>query len=175
MELASDIQMMLVPAVLPTSDKFGTGQYLQASIGYWRRLFRFHPAQPGPAFGAADISGKGLAAALIMSNFQVKPAQSALAETPSGRVDHSAEQSAVFRITNGSRFYHPCSSRVPNRMNVVCAMSMPPDMPLFPGATGDGAAGKDAPSWDVSRSCLNWRWGGRPDARCHDPQLYADG
>lgn len=103
-ELASDIQMMLVPAVLPTSDKFELASIYKPQLGIGGDYFDFIQHSPDRlSFCVADISGKGLAAALIMSNFQANLHSLLLQKLPLEELIIQLN-SAVFRITNGSRF-----------------------------------------------------------------------
>jgi phosphoserine phosphatase RsbU/P len=71
MELASQVQKMLIPEYLPTEAKFSMSKIYKPHSnigGDYLDYFRFD--QDKFAFCIADISGKGVAAALLMANFQ---------------------------------------------------------------------------------------------------------
>ncbi len=71
MELASQVQKMLIPEYLPIEPKFSMSKIYKPHSnigGDYLDYFRFD--QDKFAFCIADISGKGVAAALLMANFQ---------------------------------------------------------------------------------------------------------
>jgi phosphoserine phosphatase RsbU/P len=71
MELASQVQKMLIPEYLPVEDRFAMSKIYKPHFnigGDYLDYFRFD--QDKFAFCIADISGKGVAAALLMANFQ---------------------------------------------------------------------------------------------------------
>jgi phosphoserine phosphatase RsbU/P len=71
MELASQVQKMLIPEYLPVEPKFEMSKIYKPHSnigGDYLDYFRFD--QEKFAFCIADISGKGVAAALLMANFQ---------------------------------------------------------------------------------------------------------
>jgi phosphoserine phosphatase RsbU/P len=71
MELASQVQKMLIPEYLPVESKFAMSKIYKPHDnigGDYLDYFRFD--QDKFAFCIADISGKGVAAALLMANFQ---------------------------------------------------------------------------------------------------------
>ncbi len=104
MELASDIQMMLVPAVLPASELFDLASIYKPQLGVGGDYFDFicHD-KDRLSFCVADISGKGLAAAMIMSNFQANLHSLLIQHLPIDELIRRLNE-VVFRITNGSRF-----------------------------------------------------------------------
>ncbi len=72
MELASSMQKMLVPTELPSSDMYEFSSVYKPHLGVGGDYFDFINYQNDPrfVFCIGDISGKGLAAALLMANFQ---------------------------------------------------------------------------------------------------------
>jgi sigma-B regulation protein RsbU (phosphoserine phosphatase) len=71
MELASDVQKMLIPESFPSEEKFEIAEIYQPHYnvgGDYLDFIRF--SKERFAFCIADISGKGVAAALLMANFQ---------------------------------------------------------------------------------------------------------
>lgn len=104
MELASDIQKMLVPAVLPESDLYEVASIYRPQLGVGGDYFDL--IRQGPdrfSFCIADISGKGLAAAMIMSNFQANLHSLLIQQPPMDELIHRLNQ-VVYNITGGSRF-----------------------------------------------------------------------
>ncbi len=71
MELASEMQLMLVPDVLPSNDSMELASIYMPQIGIGGDYYDYIELKDGRMlFCVADISGKGIAAALLMSNFQ---------------------------------------------------------------------------------------------------------
>lgn len=104
MELASDIQRMLVPEVLPESPHFEVASIYQPQLGVGGDYFDFILLDERRlGFCVADISGKGLAAAMIMSNFQASLHSLLLQHLPIDILIRKLND-IVFRITHGSRF-----------------------------------------------------------------------
>jgi len=71
LELASEMQAMLFPSILPNDEKLMVSAYYQPHHqvgGDYYDFIRLNENEV--AFCVADVSGKGLAAALLMSNFQ---------------------------------------------------------------------------------------------------------
>ena len=104
MELASEMQLMLVPSTLPSSECYELASIYKPQIGVGGDYFDFvNHDDDRFAFCIADISGKGLAAALLMANFQANLRSLILT---CSSLDHFIEElnSAVFRITGGDRF-----------------------------------------------------------------------
>lgn len=104
MELASKVQHMLIPDELPTGRKFELdaiykphynvgGDYLDV-ISYGEDRF---------VFCIADISGKGIAAALLMANFQAN-LQSLIYQYRDLQTFMIALNHAVFRTTHGDKY-----------------------------------------------------------------------
>lgn len=104
MSLATEIQRMLIPHQLPQSDLYQMASIYRPHDSVGGDYFDFQETQDGRlTFCVGDISGKGVAAALLMANF------SAHFRALIGQ-DHSLKEivlalnQAVFRITNGERF-----------------------------------------------------------------------
>ncbi len=71
LELASQVQKMLIPENLPTGDSYELSGIYKPHLnvgGDYFDYFRF--SETRFAFCIADVSGKGVAAALLMANFQ---------------------------------------------------------------------------------------------------------
>jgi len=71
MELAGEMQRMLIPDTLPQSSCYEMASIYQPHYGVGGDYFDFLEFEDGKlAFCIGDISGKGIAAALLMANFQ---------------------------------------------------------------------------------------------------------
>jgi len=71
LEVASDVQKMLIPDVLPTKDRYELASIYKPHSSIGGDYFDYIPfSEDRFAFCIADISGKGVAAALLMANFQ---------------------------------------------------------------------------------------------------------
>ncbi|MFN6038507.1 MAG: PP2C family protein-serine/threonine phosphatase, partial [Bacteroidota bacterium] len=71
LEVASNVQQMLIPKVLPNTNQIQSGAYFRPQQHLSGDYYDF--VQTGEndfAFCMADVSGKGIPAALLMSNFQ---------------------------------------------------------------------------------------------------------
>lgn len=104
MELASDMQHMLIPARLPKGQLYELASIYKPHLGVGGDYFdaiRFEDKKL--IFCVADISGKGLAAALLMANFQAH-LHSLIANQPPLDIFVEKLNQAVYRITNGDRF-----------------------------------------------------------------------
>jgi len=104
MELASEVQQMLIPHSLPVKDKYAMSQiYMPHSNigGDYLDYIRFD--EDRFAFCIADISGKGVAAALLMANFQAM-IQSLIYQYRDLETFVFALNQAVFRITQSDKF-----------------------------------------------------------------------
>lgn len=104
MELASEMQQMLVPSTFPKNDNFELASIYKPQIGVGGDYLDFIELEDGKfAFCVADISGKGLAAALLMANFQANLHRSiALRPTLKNFIEELNQ--ALFRTTKGDRF-----------------------------------------------------------------------
>lgn len=104
MELAGDMQNMLIPNQLPQNKDYEFAGIYKPHLGIGGDYYDFVELESEKmAFCIADISGKGLAAALMMSNFQanfhVLIRQHANLEVLVQELNR-----ALFRLTNGDRF-----------------------------------------------------------------------
>lgn len=71
MEVASDVQKMLIPDTLPQTDRYELASIYKPHSNIGGDYFDFIPfSEDRFAFCIADISGKGVGAALLMANFQ---------------------------------------------------------------------------------------------------------
>lgn len=104
MELATDMQEMLVPTKFPVNPHYELASIYVPHLRVGGDYFDFKELEDDRlAFCVADISGKGLAAALLMANFQANfhgliTQQKSLDEFI-GEIN-----AAVFRATKGERF-----------------------------------------------------------------------
>ncbi|MEM1120674.1 MAG: PP2C family protein-serine/threonine phosphatase [Bacteroidota bacterium] len=104
MELASQMQRMLIPAELPSNDRFEFSSIYRPQLGVGGDYFdviqfddhRF-------AFCVGDISGKGVAAALLMANFQANFHSLIRKDYPLDAFIRALNES-VIRITQGEKF-----------------------------------------------------------------------
>ncbi len=104
MELASEMQKMLIPNSLPSEDCFELSSIYKPHLGVGGDFFDFVEFDDNKfAFCIADIAGKGLAAALLMANFQAN--FRALINKRTSLTEFVKElNQSVLRITNGDRF-----------------------------------------------------------------------
>lgn len=104
MELASQVQQMLIPEQLPVEDKFALSKIYKPHFnigGDYLDFIRFDKDRF--AFCIADISGKGVAAALLMANFQAM-IQSLIFQYRDLETFVFALNQAVYRITKSERY-----------------------------------------------------------------------
>ena len=104
MELAGEMQKMLVPQSLPSKDCYELSSIYKPQMGVGGDYFDFIEFDDGKiVFCIGDISGKGIAAALLMANFQAN-----FSTLINQRTDLEAFIRAlnlsVNRITKGERF-----------------------------------------------------------------------
>ena len=104
MELASEMQLMLVPSVLPSGKCYELASIYKPQLGVGGDYFDFIDYKDSSfAFCIADISGKGMAAALLMANFQAN--LHTMIKTKESLAELIKDlNSAVFSITKGERF-----------------------------------------------------------------------
>jgi phosphoserine phosphatase RsbU/P len=70
-ELASEVQKMLIPGRIPRSNNIDIAAIYKPQLNIGGDYYDFIERKPGEfIFCVADISGKGVAAALLMANFQ---------------------------------------------------------------------------------------------------------
>lgn len=119
LQLAKDVQRMLIPDILPVNKRFAIssiymphynigGDYLDY-IRYDENKF---------ALCIADISGKGVAAALLMANFQAM-IQSLIFQYRDLETFVFALNQAVFRITNADKFITFFVAEVDTKRKVI--------------------------------------------------------
>ena len=104
MELASEMQKMLIPSVLPCCNGYEFASIYQPHLGVGGDYFdviKFD--ETNFAFCIADISGKGVAAALLMANFQANFHSLIRKRYPLDEFIKELNQS-VLRITNSEKF-----------------------------------------------------------------------
>ncbi len=104
MELASEMQLQLVPSNLPSDECYELASIYQPMLGVGGDYFDYIELnQEQFAFCVADISGKGVAAALLMANFQAS-LHSLIKAEPDTPNFIQALNSAIFKVTQGDRF-----------------------------------------------------------------------
>lgn len=104
MELASEMQRMLIPSSLPTEQAYEMASIYKPKLGVGGDYFDYLELEDGKlAFCIADISGKGVAAALLMANFQANFHSLILKRSRLDTFVRELNQS-LFRITKGEKF-----------------------------------------------------------------------
>lgn len=104
MELASEMQMMLVPSEFPKHEKYEIDRIYIPQIGVGGDYFDFITLNEDKfVFCVADISGKGFAAALLMANFQAN-LRTLLHLHNDLSVFVTALNDAIYNITGGEKF-----------------------------------------------------------------------
>ncbi len=104
MELAKEFQQLLIPEHIPQSDKYEISTYYRPHYnigGDYIDYLKF--SEERFAVVIADISGKGIAAALLMSNFQAM-LQSLIFQYRDLETFVMALNQAVYRITKSEKF-----------------------------------------------------------------------
>jgi sigma-B regulation protein RsbU (phosphoserine phosphatase) len=104
MELATQVQNMLIPAYLPVEEKFALSKIYKPHFnigGDYLDYIRFDNDRF--AFCIADISGKGVSAALLMANFQAI-IQSLIFQYRDLETFVFALNQSVYRITQSDRY-----------------------------------------------------------------------
>lgn len=104
MELASSVQRMLIPEVLPQGAKFELDAIYKPHLnigGDYFDIVRYDDNRI--VLCIADISGKGISAALLMANFQAN-LQSMIYQYRDLQTFVIAINQAVYRITKGDKF-----------------------------------------------------------------------
>lgn len=104
MELASEVQKMLIPETLPKGDGYEISSIYRPHFnvgGDYIDVIRF--SEDKFALCIADISGKGVAAALLMANFQAI-LQSLIHQYRDLETFVIALNQAVYRITKSDRY-----------------------------------------------------------------------
>lgn len=104
MELASTMQNMLVPSDLPSNEQFELASIYKPHLGVGGDYFDFIDYDdPRFAFCIGDISGKGLAAALLMANFQAS-LRSLINRRIKAKPFIEQLNTAVFEAAKGGKF-----------------------------------------------------------------------
>lgn len=104
MELASEMQRMLIPKNLPSKDCYELASIYKPHLGVGGDYFDFIEFADGKiVFCVGDISGKGVAAALLMANFQANFHTLIKKQTDLGEFIHDLNHS-INLITEGERF-----------------------------------------------------------------------
>lgn len=105
MELATDMQQMLIPKKLPKNNNYELNGIYKPHLNVGGDYFDFveFPMDQKVVFCIGDISGKGLAAALLMANFQAN-FQGLVSQRLGMRAFVRMLNKAVLKITNGDRF-----------------------------------------------------------------------
>lgn len=103
-ELAKDVQEMLIPKSLPTEEKYELASIYRPHFNVGGDYFDYIPFDKNRfAFCIADISGKGVAAALLMANFQAI-IQSLIYQYRDLETFVFALNQSVHRITKSDKF-----------------------------------------------------------------------
>lgn len=131
-ELAAQVQNMLIPSQLPNDDNYEFSGIYQPHEGVGGDYYDFFEVGAGEvAFCIADISGKGMAAALLMSNFQANLQTLVHRKYLSVKKFANRLNSLVLRTTKGDKFitfflarYH----KRKRRLRYLCAGHNPPFM-----------------------------------------------
>ena len=103
-QLASEVQQMLIPETFPSGDKFAMSKIYKPHFNIGGDYLDFIPFDNDRfAFCIADISGKGVAAALLMANFQAI-IQTFIYQYRDLETFIFALNQAVFRITKADKY-----------------------------------------------------------------------
>ncbi|MBP7272699.1 MAG: serine/threonine-protein phosphatase [Saprospiraceae bacterium] len=104
MELAGQMQQMLIPTQLPQNKYYELASIYQPQMGVGGDYFDFIELEDDKfAFCIADISGKGVAAALLMANFQANLHTLVKKQIPLQEFIQELNNT-VIRVTNGDKF-----------------------------------------------------------------------
>lgn len=104
MELAREMQLHLVPNQLPADQCYELASIYQPMLGVGGDYFDYIELSDAEfAFCVGDISGKGVAAALLMANFQASLHSLIRIESDTPAFIQ-ALNSAIFKVTQGDRF-----------------------------------------------------------------------
>jgi sigma-B regulation protein RsbU (phosphoserine phosphatase) len=130
LELAAQVQSMLIPSELPKNEVYEFAGIYQPHEGIGGDYYDFNSLGTDEiAFCIADISGKGVAAALLMSNFQAS--LQSLIHDRNMHVRKFVQQlnTAVLRTTKGEKFITFFLARYhlgKRRLRYLCAGHNPP-------------------------------------------------
>ncbi len=104
MKLASEMQQLLIPDAMPSNDFYELAGIYKPHLNVGGDYYDYIQHDDGKlTFCIADIAGKGVAAALLMSNFQAN-FHSLLPQFNDLKAFVNALNQAVLRITKGERF-----------------------------------------------------------------------
>ncbi len=104
MELASEMQRMLIPKKLPKNENYELSSIYKPHLGVGGDYFDFIEYEDSKiVFCVGDVSGKGVAAALLMANFQAI-FHTILAKRTSLEEFIIDLNNAVYVLTKGDRF-----------------------------------------------------------------------
>ncbi len=131
-ELAVQVQNMLIPGELPNNENYEFSGIYQPHEGVGGDYYDFFEVGSGVvAFCIADISGKGIAAALLMSNFQANLQTLVHRKYLSVKKFANRLNSLVLRTTKGDKFITFFLARYhvrKKRLRYLCAGHNPPFM-----------------------------------------------
>ncbi len=129
MELASEMQKMLIPKILPKSEHFELASIYKPKLGVGGDYFDYIELDDeNIVFCIADISGKGVAAALLMANFQANFHTLIRKRDPLKTFIDELNQS-LYLITGGDKFltlFVALFNRKTNHLSYVNAGHNPP-------------------------------------------------
>lgn len=132
MELAVQVQNMLIPSELPKNKSYEFAGIYQPHEGVGGDYYDFFDVGPQEkAFCIADISGKGIAAALLMSNFQANLQTLVHRKYLSVKKFTDRLNNLVLRTTQGDKFITFFMARYhirKRRLRYLCAGHNPPFM-----------------------------------------------
>ena len=131
------IQRALLPAALPSNDAFEVAGAWQPASGFGGDCydaFTFGPATLG--LSIADVAGKGLPAALLMSSLQAAVRAFALESTPPDAICTSVNRLLCGQMIAG-RFVTLCYVRLERDRNALCYANAGHNPPLLVRANGD--------------------------------------
>ena len=104
MELAGEIQQLLIPKKLPSTEAYELSSIYKPQLGIGGDYFDFVEFDNGKiVFAIGDVSGKGIGAALLMANFQAN-FQTLINKRSSLEDFVRALNQSVHQITKGDRF-----------------------------------------------------------------------
>lgn len=119
MELATQVQQLLIPEFLPSEEKFSLSKIYKPHFnigGDYLDYIRFD--EDRFAFCIADISGKGVGAALLMANFQAI-IQSLIFQYRDLETFVFALNQSVYRITKSERYITFFVAEVDTRKKIL--------------------------------------------------------
>lgn len=103
MELAADMQLMLIPKSLPKESRYELASIYRPHLNVGGDYFDYIEQEDKLVVCIADISGKGVAAALLMANFQAN-FHSLYNQCDNLKDFVCGLNESVLRITEGERF-----------------------------------------------------------------------